>query len=112
MVFKPGQSGNPSGRARKSNKAAGMAREYTEASIKTLVQNLTSDKGEIQIKAAVELLNRGWGKPQEYIELSNDPENPVTDIDLAAAILKKLSPEVLEQIVNEANKPTEPQNYH
>lgn len=40
--FVKGQSGNPSGLKHKPNKAAGMAREYTEKSIQTLVDKLSS----------------------------------------------------------------------
>lgn len=77
MAFEPGESGNPSGRPKKSNKAAGMAREHTEKAIQVLVKQLDSPKEEIQHKAAESLLSRGWGKPQEYVELSGDEDNPL-----------------------------------
>lgn len=77
MAFEPGQSGNPEGRPRKSNKAAGMAREQTEKAVQVLINALADDKTENRIKAAESLLNRGWGKPQEYVELSGDDEKPI-----------------------------------
>lgn len=77
MGFEPGQSGNPSGRSKKSNKAAGMAREYTEAAIAVHIKNLKSDDADTAHKAAEAILARGWGKPQEYVEHSNDPDAPL-----------------------------------
>jgi hypothetical protein len=55
--FVKGQSGNPSGLKHKPNKAAGMAREYTEKSIQTLVDKLSSSNEMVQVKAAVD---RDW----------------------------------------------------
>lgn len=77
MVFTAGNSANPGGRPKKSNIASGMARDHSEKAIKVLAEKLDSTKEEVQIKAAVELLNRGWGKPQEFIELSGDEDNPL-----------------------------------
>lgn len=77
MPFEPGQSGNPSGRSKKSNKAAGMAREHTEAAIKVYIESLKSADEKIRLDAATKILERGWGKPQEYVEVSGDEENPL-----------------------------------
>lgn len=49
-------------------------------SISVLVSHLTSEKEETQYRAAVALLERGFGKPTEYTEidvdgqLNTDPE--------------------------------------
>jgi len=77
MPFKPGESGNPGGKQRKSNKASGMCRDNTDKAIQVLIDKLSSAKEDVQLKAAVEILNRGWGKPQEYVELSGDEESPL-----------------------------------
>lgn len=77
MPFEPGQSGNPTGRPKKSNKAAGMAREHTDKAIAVLVDKLASEKDDVQIKAAVELLNRGWGKPTEFHEITGEDGEPI-----------------------------------
>lgn len=78
MPFKPGQSGNPDGARRKSNKVAGMCRAHTEEAVKALIESLADPKNEVRIKAAEAILNRGWGKPQEFVEVSGDEENPLS----------------------------------
>lgn len=75
MPFEPGNQYAKG--PRKSNRAAGMAREHTEKAIQVLVNQLDSPKDETKFKAASELLSRGWGKPQEFVELSGDEENPL-----------------------------------
>ena len=77
MPFEPGQSGNPSGRSKKSNAAAGKCREHTDKAIAVLIKSLASEKEDVALKAAEQILNRGWGKPQEYVEVSGDEENPL-----------------------------------
>jgi hypothetical protein len=78
MAFKPGESGNPGGKAKKSNRAAGMAREHTEKAIQVYIASLASEDERIRLDAATKLLERGWGKAQEYVEVSGDEENPIT----------------------------------
>jgi hypothetical protein len=69
--WKKGQSGNPSGRPRTDAALRDAAREYTEAALLVLANALTSDSGDIQIKAAKEILDRGWGKPRQSIDLGS-----------------------------------------
>ncbi len=77
MPFEPGNKLGGQ-KPKKSNKVAGMAREQTEAAINRLIQALGNPDDNVAIKAANSLLDRGWGKPQEYVEHSGDEENPIS----------------------------------
>lgn len=70
--FKPGQSGNPSGkRSIKSLEEA--ARAHTPEAIEALVLALRSPRE--RVPAAIALLDRGWGKPAQMI--SGDANRPL-----------------------------------
>ena len=81
--FKPGQSGNPAGRAKG---VEALAREHTPAAIAALVKGLTDPKQ--YVAAAVALLNRGWGNPTQSHDLRhNFPAATAADADLIAIAL-------------------------
>lgn len=67
--WKKGQSGNPSGRPRADAALRDAAREYTQEALDVLAGCLKSKSAAIKIKAARELLDRGWGKPRQSVEL-------------------------------------------
>lgn len=77
MAFEKGNKlgGN---KPKSANRAAMLARQNTEGAINALIEALADEKTENRIKAAESLLNRGWGKPQEFIEHSSDPDEPLT----------------------------------
>jgi Family of unknown function (DUF5681) len=62
-TFKPGQSGNPAGRAKGIE---ALARVHTAEALETLVNALRSPKE--RVPAAIALLDRGWGKPKQTVE--------------------------------------------
>lgn len=111
MTFKPGQSGNPSGKAKKSNKASGMAREHTEAAVLRLVKALASEDDNVAIKAANSLLDRGWGKPQEFVDITSDGEQ-VAIVDVTAQILQAVPTEQLEEIIKTRGPEESTANIH
>lgn len=77
MAFKPGQSGNPKGAPRRVNTAALQARKHVDEAIKTLVDLMRSEKEEMRHKGAIGLLERGFGKPTEFVELTGEDGGPI-----------------------------------
>lgn len=60
-AWKPGQSGNPGGRAAVNKTVQEWARQHTEEAIRALVEALQSPS--LKVQAATALLDRGYGRP-------------------------------------------------
>ena len=69
MTFKPGVSGNPSGRPRECPEVKDAARKHTTAALKTLKTIMSDEKqpGSARVAAANALLDRGYGKAPQHI---------------------------------------------
>jgi len=69
-MFKPGQSGNPSGRPKADATIRELAKAHTDTAISTLaeIMNNPKVKPSTRVQAACSLLDRGWGKPHQYVE--------------------------------------------
>jgi hypothetical protein len=93
MPFKPGQSGNPSGRPKVVGELRELARTHTELALATLVSVCESGETEgARVAAANAILDRGYGKPAQAYT-GEDGEGPVevalsviTDLDRAKAL--------------------------
>lgn len=78
MTFRPGQSGNPSGRpihrTRDGRTVSDLAREHTEEAIATLVEVMRDTKAPAAARAmaADKILNRGWGQAPQTIAVTDD----------------------------------------
>lgn len=69
-MFKPGMSGNPSGRPKADLNIRELAKGYTEEAMATLVEVARNKKASpsARVAAASALLDRAWGKPPQHIE--------------------------------------------
>jgi hypothetical protein len=61
--FRPGQSGNPTGRSKAEIDVRTLARAYTKEAIEALVLVMREGKPSESALAANSLLDRAWGKP-------------------------------------------------
>jgi hypothetical protein len=94
MPFKPGQSGNPGGRPKGWAEVNALARQHTAAAIEALVKSL--DDRRTRVQAAQALLDRGWGKPMQAVELATPDVVMAHQFDEA---LERLSLQELEQLI-------------
>lgn len=75
-TFEKGKSGNPGGRSPRigpnGETAAQLARQHTVEAIECLAEVTNNKKAPpiARVAAAGALLDRGWGKPTEYVEAS------------------------------------------
>lgn len=81
MAFTKGQSGNPGGRPKECAKVKALAREYGPEAIEKLVALMRGEDLRVAKAAADSLLDRGFGKPSQSVELTGDPDNPVHVIE-------------------------------
>src|SRR4051794_39200595 len=72
--FAKGQSGNPGGRPKVEGLVRELAQQQTTIALKTLVECLDDANGRVRVSAAVALLDRGWGRPAQSVEVSSTDE--------------------------------------
>jgi len=71
-LFKPGQSGNPSGRPKMPEVLQTKIRNLCETAVITLAGCLTSNDERIKLEAAKVLLDRGYGRAVTPVEAKID----------------------------------------
>lgn len=86
--WKPGQSGNPSGRPKVIGELRDLARAYTIEGLETLAE-VMRDKAAppaARVAAVAHILDRGYGKPQQNISATVRAVRQMTDDELLAYI--------------------------
>ena len=80
--FKKGQKcPNPGGRPKVVKEVAELARQYGPQAIEKMIhlmQNAADER--TQLAAAQALLDRGYGKPQQSMEVSGKADTPLTAV--------------------------------
>lgn len=81
--FKPGQSGNPGGRPKKTEeqvKLEEMCRERTPEALQTILEIMGEGENERnRLAAAQYVLDRGWGKPKQDMEVTGKDGAPLLE---------------------------------
>lgn len=71
-TWSKGKSGNPGGRSPRigpnGETAAQLARMHTAEAIQTLADGLKAPEWQIRVACSQALLDRGWGKPTEFVD--------------------------------------------
>ena len=76
MPFQKGESGNPGGRPKEFAEIKALAREHGPAAIQKLVEHLEGADGKLSHAAAIALLDRGYGKPSQSMDLALANKTP------------------------------------
>jgi hypothetical protein len=78
VAFQKGQSGNPGGRPKEDAEVKALARSAGPEAIEKLVELMRGDEARTALAAAQALLDRGFGKPGQSVELSGPDGKPLT----------------------------------
>lgn len=78
--FKPGQSGNPSGRPKKVRELTAIAEEHSEQAMRNLAKLMSSQDEKVSLAASREILDRSMGKPTQTNV--NVTKSDVADLDI------------------------------
>lgn len=76
--WQPGESGNKGGRP-KSAALRDLCRTYTAAAVEELARLALNATGQmVRVQAIKEILDRGWGRPMQGLEVSLEDHRPET----------------------------------
>lgn len=95
MPFKKGQSGNPGGRPKGVGDLRDIARQHTGEAVEVLIEIMGNTKAapSARVGAATALLDRGWGRPAQEINV-----NPNKNLEPDPIFLRSMG-EILDEIV-------------
>lgn len=75
-----GQSGNPGGRPKEVIEIRDLARQYTSEAIKRLAEIMRSDNERAAVAAINALIDRGWGKAMQAMEVTGKDGAPLVPV--------------------------------
>jgi hypothetical protein len=75
MRFQKGQSGNPGGRPKEDPEVKLLARQHTKEAVERLVYWMRSENPKASVTASQALLDRGFGKPAQSVQVTGDITN-------------------------------------
>ena len=76
-AWKPGQSGNPSGRPKVASAVRELARANCPKAMKRLIELVDSEDERVAFMASKELLDRGYGRVPKAVD-DDEKTKPVT----------------------------------
>ena len=86
--FRPGQSGNPSGRPKKDPDAMAILKAAVPSAAARLVELTRSQNEKIALQASVAILDRVWGKPTQTQDVHMDASMDLR-AEVRAALLER-----------------------
>lgn len=88
--FQPGKTGNPGGRPKKTEEERtleAMCKDKTPEALATILAIMEDGQQErARLAAAQYIIDRGWGKAKESVELSGSVAHTLSDAELDAKI--------------------------
>lgn len=100
MPFVKGQSGNPGGRPKEDLEVRRLARAQTKAAIKRLVYWMKSENPKASVTACMALLDRGYGKPAQSVDLTNSDGSLASAWAAAKAEMDQIEQEPEAPVIN------------
>lgn len=76
MPFKKGSSGNPGGKSNTEKEFKLAAQKHWKRALAILVEGMDSTDARTRIAAAKELLDRGFGKAAQSVEVASSAGQP------------------------------------
>ncbi len=78
-AWRPGTSGNPGGRPAVAQEIKELARDHGPRAIERLRELMESKNEAVAVRAAAELLDRGFGRPAQSLAVSQEHITVVVD---------------------------------